>query len=159
MNHGNNSNYGNGVGGNGNRQSQYGNKQNYGDQRHGRGGQKSMFKPEMILDPWQQLVRKMVPTGQLNIQELELSFAPTMSSRITDVPFGNEPSPSAASNSTKITSGEDVSDSFGDNFLVYSHHKSSTGDGGENEEYIEEDDFEEESDDIEVAKTSLLKQL
>ena len=159
MNHGNNSNYGNGVGGNGNRQSQYGNKQNYGDQRHGRGGQKSMFKPEMILDPWQQLVRKMIPTGQLNSQELEFSFAPNISPSIADVPFGLEPPPSAVINSTKNSFGEDVSDSFCDNFLVYSHHKSSMGDDGENEEDVEEDDYEEESDDIEVAKTSLLKRL
>ena len=32
----------------------------------------------MILDPWQQLARKLVPQGLLGPSELEIHFTPTM---------------------------------------------------------------------------------
>lgn len=54
------------------------NRKSYnGDSNQGRG--KSLFKHDMILDPWQHLAKRMVPQGLLDATELDNHFCPLVS--------------------------------------------------------------------------------
>lgn len=121
-----------------------------------------MFKPDMIQDPWQQLAQKLVPKGMLDVQELEHSFMPNISSVFANSSVFNPPPPPPPSLSTapNLPVGAlevDLSDNFGDNFLVYNHHKLLVR-TDENEQ-DEEDEDEKDSEDIGVLKNSLLNRL
>ena len=91
-----------------------------------------MFKPDMIQDPWQQLAQKLVPKGLLSAQELNNSFCPKI---VTPKVIDNGIQ-KVAEKSMK----SDPSDSFGDNFLVYSHHQRLKEEDNEEEIDIDEDD-------------------
>lgn len=63
------------------------NRKTYADGNQGRG--KSLFKHDMILDPWEQLAKRMVPQGLLDATELDNHFCPQVSVVQTSVRVSN----------------------------------------------------------------------
>ena len=151
------------------------NNNNHNNNHNNSGNQRSMFKPDMIQDPWLQLAQKLVPKGILNENELNNSFKPIFlinsheNSKQQIFLESRDPRShntlmqgiSESENVLKEEKYEAESESFGENYLVYNHHNTVATEGEkevvENEEEIDIDDDDEydENDEIIMQKSNI----